>query len=274
MHHKHRYVSALVGLVLCGAIGAHASEPLELEVSRQYLLGLGLVSSAGHLGNDGQGLRLRPLWAFRLGRFRVATSGASELLGAGRETVDPGLSTVLLDTDGWKFSTSLKLDDKRSWDKDPVFSGLPDVRRTLRGRITASGELGARSSWSLGASQDLLGRGGGLLLNAGLGYRYPVSAQTYWDLSVGGGWGSSLYRQTHFGISQAGADATGLAPYEPGSGWNNVSLGWSITSALSRRWVVYGGLSASQLQGAVARSPLVGRVTTYGARVGVAYRNI
>jgi outer membrane scaffolding protein for murein synthesis (MipA/OmpV family) len=46
-----------------------------------------------------------------------------------------------------------------------------------------------------------------------------------------------------------------------------------MTTALNRRWVAFGGLSLSQLQGATARSPLVGRKTVYGATLGLAYRN-
>lgn len=254
------------------AAPASAAEPLAPDSSRDYLLGLGVVSSAGHLGDAQRQLRLRPLWAFQLGRFRVATSGTSQLLSVGRESIDPGLSTDLFSTPDFKLSTSLQLDRKRSWDGDARLQGLPDVRATLRGRATASGELAQRWSWSVSASQDLLGRGGGLRLNTGLGYRYPVSERTHWDLSLGAGWGNALHRNTYYGVSPAAAAATGRAPYVLGSGWDSASLGWQLSSALSRRWVAYGGVNVSQLQGATARSPLVGRVTTYGATVGLAYR--
>jgi outer membrane scaffolding protein for murein synthesis (MipA/OmpV family) len=62
-------------------------------------------------------------------------------------------------------------------------------------------------------------------------------------------------------------------PYQLGSGWERVSLGWNMTSALSRRWVAFGGLNLSQLQGAAARSPLVGRRAVYAVTVGLAYRS-
>lgn len=258
---------------LClAAAPVRAAEPLAPDASRDYLLGLGVVSSAGHLGDAQRQLRLRPLWAFQLGRFRVATSGASNLLSVGRETIDPGLSTDVFSSETLRLSASLQLDDKRSWDGDARLQGLPDVRATLRGRATASGALAKRWSWSVSGSQDLLGRGGGLRLNTGLGYRYPVSERTHWDLSLGAGWGNALYRNTYYGVSPEAAAATGRAPYALGSGWDRVSLGWQLTSALSRRWVAYGGANVSQLQGATARSPLVGRVTTYGATVGLAYR--
>lgn len=263
----------LLALPGWAADAATAAEPVLLDGSRDYLLGLGLVSSASHLGEAQRALRLRPLWAFQLGRFRVATSGASALLSVGREAVDPGLSTDVFNTPALRLSGALQLDDKRSWDGDARLQGLPDVRATLRGRVRASGALGERWSWSVSGSQDLMGREGGLRVTTGLGYRYPVSDQTHWDLSLGAGWGNATYRRTHFGVSDEAAATTGRAPYALGNGWDSVSLGWQLTSALSRRWVAYGGVNVSQLQGATARSPLVGQRTVYGATVGLAYRN-
>jgi MipA family protein len=254
------------------AFPATAADPVKPHAGRDYLLGLGMVSSAGHLGDTPREWRLRPLWAFELGRFRLATSGASNLLSVGRESIDPGLSTDVFSSEALRLSASLQLDDKRSWDGDSRLHGLPDVHPTLRGRATASGALARRWNWSVSGSQDLLGRGGGLRLNTGLGYRFPVSERTHWDLSLGAGWGNALYRNTYYGVSPEAAAATGRAPYALGSGWDSISLGWQLTSALSRRWVAYGGVNVSQLQGATARSPLVGRVTTYGATVGLAYR--
>lgn len=266
-------VLASTGLACLGSAPSSAAEPLALEANRDYVVGASLVSSADPVGSEGQRLDLRPLWAFQLGRFRVSSGGASRLLSVGRETVDPGLSTVLVTDDGWRLSTSLQITDKREADDDPLLRGLPDVRATLRGRATASIELGERWSWNLTASQDLLGRDGGLQLGTAVGYHHPVSEKTYWDASLGAGWANARSRQTHFGLSTETALATGRPAYLLGSGWDSVSLGWNITSALSQRWVVFGGLSVSQLQGAAASSPLVGRQTTYGASLGLAYRN-
>jgi MipA family protein len=232
--------------------GASAVQPpadtVTLEASRDYLVGAAVASSAPQLGSDvEQRLRLRPIWAFQLGRFRFATSGASALLSQGRQSVDTGVSTVLAGNDRWSLSTSLSIDEGRSWDDDAVFRGLPDVRATLRGRVGANAALSQRWTYSVRASQDLLGRAGGLRVDHGLSYRYPISSQTHWDLSLGAGWANGTYRQTHYGVDPA--------------------------PALNRHWVAYGGVGVSQLQDAAARSPLVGRQTAYGATVGLAYRN-
>jgi MipA family protein len=265
MPRPHAASRTLQAGLLCLAGVAHADEPpapVVLEASRDYLIGVSVVSSAAQLGSDtSQSTRARPMWAFQLGRFRFASSGASALLTQGRQTVDTGVSTVLTDSDRWSLSTSLRIDEGRSWDGDARFKGLPDVRGTLRGRITANVALGQRWSASVRGSQDLLGREGGLRIDSGLGYRYPISSQTHWDLSLGAGWANATYANT------------GLPAYGLGSGWDGVSVGWRLTSALNRNWVMYGGLGASQLQGAAARSPLVGQKTVYSATVGLAYRS-
>lgn len=264
-----------VGLLGAGPVIAAdpaPSEPTPPERRREYVIGSALESSAGHLGESDQSLSLSPVWAFQLGRFWLATGRANSLLRAGRETVDPGLSTALVTPGGWRLSTSVQMRGGRESGDDTLLRGLPDLRATLLGRTRASIGLGPRWSWNLNGTQDLLDRGAGLSLGTGLGYRYPVSADTHWNATVGLGWSNARSRQTQFGIGPEAALASGRAPYGLGSGWDNVSLGWGFTSALSEHWVVFGGLGRSQLLGAAARSPLVGRQAVTSASIGLAYR--
>ncbi len=254
--------------------GAQASEAVTLQASRDLLAGAAVTSSVSHLGQGGRALGLDPVWAFQIGRFRLASSQAGSLLSVGREPVDAGLSTVLASSGAWRLSTSLRIREGRDADDgDPLLRGLPGTRTTLLGRLSASQAIGQRWTVSLSATQDLLGRGAGLGLGAGLGYRYPVSATTYWDASVGLGWSNATARQTNFGISPEAAASSGRAPYAIGAGWDSAGLGWNLTSALSEHWVAWGGVGLSQLQGAAARSPLVGRRTVVGASLGLAWRD-
>lgn len=133
--------------------------------------------------------------------------------------MDPGLST------------SLQIRNKRESGDDPLFSGLPDVRATLLGRASASIDLGARWSWSLSGTQDLLDRGAGLTLGTGLGYRYPVSGDTYWDARMGLGWGNALSRQTTFGISPEPRWPAGGRP----TAWGRASTAVLSAGASPRR---------------------------------------
>jgi MipA family protein len=250
-------------------------DEVALQASRDYLVGAAIGSSANPLGTAEQKLSLGGIWAFQLGRLRFASSGASALLNQGRDTVDSGVSTQLARSDKVSLNTSLAIDDGRDWrdEKDPRFHGLGKVRATVRGRLTLGLSLSERWSLTSRASQDLLGRDGGLRLDTGLNYRQRLSRDTHWDLSFGAGWANGTFRQTHYGISPEGAAATGLPAYAIGSGWDSLSMGWRITSALNQHWVGYAGLGMAQLQGAARRSPLATRPTTYSAGVGLAYRN-
>lgn len=266
------------GLAMAGlaqaAEEAGAEPGTESEGGRNYLLGLALSSSRPHIGSEQQSVDVQPLWAFQYGRLRIASGRAGGLLSAGRETVDPGLSAVLVSDGGWRLSTSLRYDGGRAMDNaDPLLRGLPELRETLRGRFSASRSLGPRWTLGLGADQDLLGRGGGLRLNAGVGYRYPLSESTHWDASLGTAWGSRTYLQNRYGIAPDVAASSGRPAYLLGSGWESMGLGLQLTSVLSPNWVAFGGLSVSRLQGEAARSPLVGQRTVYGASVGLAWRS-
>lgn len=245
------------------------AEPVTLEASRDYLIGVTASTSL-----DGSpSLKLRPMLAFQLGRVRVSTGGASALLSLGRNPVDPGLSAALLQDDRWSVSTALRLQRGRSSGNDPLLQGLPDVPNTVIGRLSVNYTLDPR--WVVGASaaQDLLGNHVGLRFNARLRYRHPVSERTYWEAGLGASAGNHTYLQTHFGIAPADAVRTGRTAYVPDSGWESVSLGWTITRVVNRHWVAFAGLSASQLQGQAARSPLVTDRTSYGASAGIAYRS-
>lgn len=109
-------------------------------------------------------------------------------------------------------------------------------------------------------------------MSYGLRYHHPVSRNTYWDAGVGMQWGSATYMQTHYGISAAAAQSSGRPAFELASGWERLSLNWGMASALNERWVVFGGLGWSALQGDARFSPLVGQRDAWSANLGLAYR--
>lgn len=264
---------SLVAALLLTGLGAWAQDSVTLKASRDLLVGTAVNSSAGHLGLGDRRWSLSPVWAFQLGRFRLASGRAASLLSVGREPVDAGLSTVITTAGDWRLSTALRIRDARDADdSDPLLQGLPGTRATLLGRVSASRAIGRRWTGSVSATQDLLGNGAGLSVGLGLGYRYPMSEHTYWDASAGLGWSNATARQTSFGIRPQDAAAAGRAPYAIGAGWDSASLSWNLTSSLSEHWVAWGGVGVSQLQGAAARSPLVGRRTVASASIGLAWR--
>lgn len=249
-----------------------SSTPVSLKTTKDYLIGASLNSATGSMSDDGADLKLRPMWAFQWGRFRFASGGASALLSLGREKVDAGLSTQLVKDSDWSVSTSLRLDSGRSSDDDKRTAGLPDIRPTVRGRVSVGYALGPRWSLGVSGSQDLLGRNGGLEMSTNLSYHHPVSSGTWWGASVGASWANATYAQARYGIDPVAAAATGRTAYASSAGWTGMSLGWSMATVISPHWVAFGGVGVSRALGAAADSPLTSRTWTHSANVGLAYR--
>ena len=243
------------------------------EVDEGYLIGASVASSSSHVGNAKARYTLKPMFAFQLGSVRVSRSRATTLMSAGREKLETGVSTDFDIFSDWRLSASLRVDNGRSFDEDPQLAGLPDVRTTLRARLSTSRPLGGQWSWNASVDQDILGREGGLRLSQGLGYRLRMSENTHWDFSASTTWGNGRYLQTQYGIDTASAANTGRAPYLLGSGWESFRTSVQFTHAINEHWVTFGGLDLSQLLRGAAHSPLVGRVTTHGLSVGLAYRS-
>ncbi len=250
---------------LCLAAGPAGADHLGLEASRDYLVGASLAMGDAHfLGGDAR-LTLRPLFAFRLGKVRVASGRAGALLALGRAPVDAGVSAALISGEKWTLSTSLRHDDGRS-----EVGGVAgtDLSGTLRGRVTVGYAVSDR--WALGASasQDLLGRGGGLSGGVQVRYRYPLSGTTFWEASLGASGGNRTHMQGRYGVDAIGSNT----PYALSAGWDGVQLGWGITSALDAHWVAFASANVSGLTGAAAQSSLVQRQSSYVFTWGLVYR--
>ena len=79
--------------------------------------------------------------------------------------------------------------------------------------------------------------------------------------------------RSQFGIPQASTMASGYPAFKPRAGLYQTEIGVDVAHALSRAWVVFGGLRYSQLHGDARRSPLTVRSSGVSATVGIAWRN-
>lgn len=239
----------------------------------RYLLGASVAVSPEYDGASKQRIKLRPLWAAKFGRVRIATSGGSALLGFGREGIGPGASTQLIENDRWRVALSLRVDSGRSSGDAGTTRGLPDVKRTLRAKVSATYTLAP--DWNLGASlsQDMLGRRGGLTLGLDLGWRFYRSKSTEWTAGTGVSAANALNMRSYFGVPASAVASSGKPAYEPGAGLRDVHAGIGFKHALDPHWFVFGGLGTSRLLGPAADSPLVQRLGGYGASIGLAWRN-
>jgi MipA family protein len=185
---------------VCGTLLALAMTPLaqgadsteaatgvldDVIANARWVLGGSLNSNPDYAGSSRRELKFSPVYALQYKRFRFSAGGAGGLLNFGTDVVGPGASAEIKTSGKIKLGASLRIDTGRRASDSVDLAGLPAVRRTLRGRFYASSELTQRWTASASVAQDLLGRGGGALLAADIGYALPTSPRTTW--TIGGG---------------------------------------------------------------------------------------
>lgn len=238
----------------------------------RWLLGVAAVRTPDYPGSDHSTAKLRPLWAWQSGRFRISTSRAGAILGFGVDSPGPGASVEMFSSERLRFGAALRVDSGRYSADSPLLAGLPDVRRTLRARLFGSYAIDAH--WGLGAalSQDLLGRHGGAVGTLDLGYRRFIGPKTEWSSGVGVAFGSQPYMRSYFGVSALSAQQTGLTAYAPSAGLRDLHFGTGITSSLTEHWIGFAGVGGASLRAQAAASPLTRASANVSASAGLAYR--
>lgn len=266
--------STALGLIVlmhaCGALADEATSDPEPESS--YVLGLAIKSAPEYEGSDLRVLKIRPLWAYRYGRFKISTSGASAVMGFAGDAVGSGVSAELLRTDRWRLGAALRLDGGRPSGDSIHLRGLPDIRGTLRGRFFTTYRIDDEWGLSGSVSQDLLGRQGGAEVGLNLGYRQRISETTSVSAGAGVALGDSRYMRSYFGVTEAQAASTGLRAYAPGAGPKNSSLGVGVMTALTPNWIAFANAGASRLLGDAASSSLTRKTNSASLTIGLAYR--
>ena len=135
--------------------------------------------------------------------------------------------------------------------------------------------LGVRLSYQ----KDVSGEHRSSILTPAVEYQTPVSTKTAVSLSLQAERVGDGYARTYFGITPAGALASGLPAYDVDGGWKNwrasMLVGQALTGDLRNPALsMFGGVAYSRMLGDFARSPIVstaGDRDQYFATVGLAY---
>ncbi|MFT7773456.1 MipA/OmpV family protein [Roseateles sp.] len=260
------------GIAALPALAQQAEQEPEDQPAR-YLLGVSVASRPEYDGASARQTKLKPLWAFQWGRWRISTSGGSALLGFGREGGGAGASTVLVDSGKLRLGVALRVDSGRSSGDASTTEGLPDVKRTLRARVYANYGLAPDLNLGANLSQDLLGRKGGLTAGIDLGWRFYRSPTLEWASGIGLSAGDAQNMRSYFGVPESAVASSGKPAYNPGAGLRDLHAGVSFTRPLSKHWFAFGGVGASRLLGPAADSPLTQQRNGSYANLGIAWRN-
>lgn len=244
----------------------------ELRANASLALGVSAGVARASTGTSALEVKPKPLWAFQYGRIRISTGGAAAVLGVVQDPRGPGASAELFSSDDVRMGIALRIDRGRNSSEVEGLEGMSDVPATLRTRVYASYALTSRWTTVASVSQDILGRGGGAVVTADIGYREPMPPASEWYAGLGVSWADVRYMDSYYGVSPASAATTGYAAYEPGAGPMNLRAGVGFITALTSRWILFGGAGATQLLGYAADSPLTTKRLTASASIGLAYR--
>ncbi|MGM9514462.1 MipA/OmpV family protein [Roseateles sp. DB2] len=269
-----------LGLVMTALLAApaHAGEaatPPKPDEPR-YLLGLRVSRGSEYPGSRRQEQGLTPLWALYWGRWRITTAGTGAMMGFGSDAAGPGpgASRDWLRGEHWKLGLGLRIDSGRNSDQAAITRGLPDVPRTLRGRLQLQVELSPQWTLSAACSPDLLNHRGGTECSVDFSRSLYRSGHASLALGLGLSASDRRHLQSYFGVPEGSEAAERLGrSYAPGSGLTQGYVNLSYMQALSPRWVLVASWSEGRLLDAAAASPLVQTRRQPGLSVGLAYRH-
>lgn len=257
------------------AAPADAKAPAAEEDDGGYTWALGVSASNGpdYTGSDKRGSSMRPVIGLDIGRYTLSSGGGGSLLDFDLEPRYTGVSARLLDRERFNVSAGLRIGGGRTHDADSPLYGLPDVRKTLRARLSASYLLAPDLSLRSSLNQDLLGRKGGTTVQTTLQYEWQITPSTEIGLAAGFTVADAIHVRSYFGVpTDVALVRTPFPAYSPGGGLMSTDLGLEVKSAITDRWVVFGGVRFSQLRGDARNSPYVVKPNNYGVTVGLAYR--
>lgn len=224
----------------------------------------------------------------------TAYSGADEYIGGiipgGRyqfkdsnrfiEWYGPTGDMNLLDSPTWQAGPALGLRLGRTNVKDDVVARLPEVDTTVEGGLMASWtrtnaegvpwrlRLGVTAMTDLGNTYD------GINASAFATFWLPLSQRVFVGLGGGASFASASYNQAFYGVTAAGAAASGLPAYMPDSGLRQWYAWPAVVFQLSGPWFAGAALFYQRIAGDPADSPIVtqrGDRNQLTAGVGIGY---
>lgn len=174
-------------------------------------------------------------------------------------TLDPlGARFRIWRSDCCRFRLFAGLSESRSADSSSPVSRLPDVDRGLNLGFIFEGRIAGPVAFRLNGRKEVAGGHSGVTLAPALGVILRNKSGSYSVIpEVAATWANGRYMRAFFGVTPAGATASGLTPFAAGSGIREVALRLTSTYRLDERWTMIGRLQAAHLTGDAKRSSIV-----------------
>jgi outer membrane scaffolding protein for murein synthesis (MipA/OmpV family) len=207
----------------------------------------------------------------RYGRLSISNTGGF-VTRREKDDIFRGLGLDLKQDERLRLNVALRIDNGRTSNDVRGLEGLDDVKRTIRARFSATRFLDDGWKAIAGLSADILGKGGGNLLDIGATHDHRWTPSTTWSVNGTLTAGDQRYMRSWYGISEAASARTGRPVYEPGAGLRDVSVSAGFRTEVEDKWIVLGGASLGRLLGPAAQSPITLSKTQWGVSLGVARR--
>jgi MipA family protein len=224
-------------------------------------LGIGAAYRTSYEGSDDYIFNPAPLLRGSLGGIDFEARGPGIALDLVPDAPDARVSLLA----GPAFRVNLNRVDQI---KDPVVRLLGERKAAIEGGgfagVSFSGLTNPFDSLTLRVDvlTDLGDVHNGTLVSPSIGFATPLSTAMFVSLSVDATHASGNYMRSEFGVTPAGAVASGLPAFTPEGGWKSAGTSFILGYDLSGDgrdggWGLFGLASYSRLLNDAARSPIV-----------------
>ena len=210
----------------------------------QWSVGAGMGTAPDFPGGDNYETVALPLFQVRL-RDKL--------------TIDPlGVRFRIWRSDCCRFRLFAGLSESRSADASSPVNRLPDIDRGMNLGFVFESRIAGPLAFRVNGRKEVAGGHGGLTLAPSLGVIVRNKSGTYSVIpELAATWANGRYMQSFFGVTPAGAVASGLAPFSAGAGLREVALRLTTTYRISEQWTIIGRMQAAHLTGDAKRSSIV-----------------
>jgi outer membrane protein len=146
--------------------------------------------------------------------------------------------------------------EPREESDDVSLRGMGDIDSAVRAGLFSS----YRAGWltlSASAMTDVSDKQQGTTANIDAQFTYHPTAKLVLSGGPGVTWSDEEYMQTFFGVTGQQSARSGLAPYTPEAGVSIVRVSFGAQYLLTSQWSLGARVTAAQLQGDAADSPIV-----------------
>lgn len=262
-------------LALCGFLGAalashsalaqSSARPAEGADTWRYAAGIALGSYPKYPGSAQTKISVLPVLSARYGQYFIG--------GLPEAGIPLGAGAYLLQGERWRagVGVGLNLQKPREESDDIRLRGLGDIQATTLGSAFVS----YSDAWfGAGANviTDIGGKDQGTRVSAYANLRHQATDRLTLTAGPGLTWTDRPYNQTFFGINAAQSALSGRAIYTPGSGLNAVRFSVGGNYLLAPQWSLGASLTAENLRGDAARSPVTEKRSHTSFRLAVVHQ--